>query len=120
MLEVVSGTREVDPPRTGRRSHPVPVVRPKPCSPITLLPSRTSEHAVGTAYSTRLLNSVSPFGLPPRRRTAQGPAVLVIDDESEVRRLVGHAPNGRRWSIGRILLPRKSACPPHNASRCAV
>jgi 5,5'-dehydrodivanillate O-demethylase oxygenase subunit len=34
--------------------------------------------------------------------------------------LVGHAVYGRRWSSGRILLPRKSACPPHNASRCAV
>src|SRR2546430_16271069 len=32
--------------------------------------------------------------------------------------LVGHAPNGRSWSLCRILDRKEPGCQPHNASRC--
>src|SRR5437879_4901235 len=34
------------------------------------------------------------------------------------RQLVGHAPNGRSWSLCRILDRKEAGCQPHNASRC--
>jgi two-component system chemotaxis response regulator CheY len=101
MLDMLSGTGAEDPPVTGRQSCPEPVLRSEACSPITLLPSRTTERPMPTVYSTRLLDSVSPFQVASTCIPAQAPGILVIDDEPEIRRMVSEILS----SEGYLVLP---------------
>ena len=64
-------------------------------------PAHAPHAAITTRYSTRLLNRASPFQLPPTRITGQAPGILVIDDDAEIRRLVGEI----LLSEGYLVLP---------------
>jgi CheY-like chemotaxis protein len=66
----------------------VPWLGAEHSSPITLLPARMPRHAGTTVHSTRLLNRASPFKLPSTRITNQTPGILVVDDESAIRKVV--------------------------------
>ncbi len=101
MRDVVSGTRGQGPPISGRRSSLVAMLSAELSSPITLLPARAPDRAGMSAYSTRLLNRASPFQLPSTQITAQAPGILVVDDESEIRRMVSEILS----SEGYLVLP---------------
>jgi two-component system chemotaxis response regulator CheY len=69
--------------------------------PIRLLPARAPHRVAKGKYSTRLLDRVSPFPLPSTRMTAQAPGILVVDDDEEVRGVVGEI----LTSEGYLVLP---------------